>query len=294
MTRPVGLVVSPHLDDAVFSCPAWILDGVRAGLDVRVLSLFSGEGDAPTTRDEQLYRQRRREDELAVRELGATAIHGGLADAPFRSASYRRFEGIVFGPIDPSDRAPSDAQALIAREVDRLRPVALHGILGVGTHVDHRIAFDAVRAEQRRSPWLDVSFAEDRPYSMVRGALQVRLGQLGLGSPEAAVDAATYCAELRCAPYVRAHAAAAELEGLVSRARAQWEAAQAARIIGYAQFRTLTVSRQDATLALRAMQRYETQFQVFFGSEAQAQSSLGAEDSAGERSWSLERLRINS
>jgi LmbE family N-acetylglucosaminyl deacetylase len=76
-------VVSPHLDDAVLSVGGTIHGLTRGGVDVEIVTVFAGDPDALTppsywdaTRGEvtqgAAVRARRREDQAAAAELGAT------------------------------------------------------------------------------------------------------------------------------------------------------------------------------------------------------------------------------
>src|SRR5688572_21800222 len=135
------LFVSPHLDDAVFSCAARILREVATGAEVTVATVFSHVRRRSAQAAD--YIARRAEDREALRLLGAKPRWIGLLDAPSRNPFYASFRRIVF------ETAPSDAnQVDIVREeldslVADLAPDVIYLPLGVGTHIDHRLVFAA-------------------------------------------------------------------------------------------------------------------------------------------------------
>lgn len=163
----VKIFFSPHLDDVVFSCAGQVLREVEAGFEVIVATLFSeGEGHAG----------RREEDARATALLGARSVWLGLLDAPFRNAYYDRFTRLL------GERHADEDAAFVAGIAGRLQAFIdaheaeeVFAPLGVGSHVDHRLCFEALSA-CRGCP---VRCYEDRPYAHTPGAVQARLYVLG-------------------------------------------------------------------------------------------------------------------
>lgn len=188
------LFVSPHLDDAVLSCPGAILDERARGAEVVVATLFTGGGGGAG------YALRRDEDRAALAVLGARGVHLGLVDAPDRRGHAAEFRALV---LDERARDPADARAAAAAVAELARGAArVYLPLGVGGHVDHRLAFEASFAVEG-----EVRFYEDRPYARVRGAVAARLREIGArvaGEPEPC-DAAEYRAALERAAFMRAY-----------------------------------------------------------------------------------------
>ncbi len=119
---------------------------------------------------------RRGEDRAALALLGAGAMHWPYTDCIYRRAPDGHFpyasEEALFGEIHPADRA------LVAELTARLRELSLsHGgtvyaPLGVGHHVDHRIARQA--AEASGQPLI---YYEEFPYAQAPQAVWAALGE---------------------------------------------------------------------------------------------------------------------
>lgn len=173
--------LSPHLDDAVFSCGGTIYSQARRGEDVLVATVFAGSPPdhdlTPFTRElwerwggaDDPAAARRAEDRAALDALGAGALHLPYLDCVYRQhpatgeALYPTVEDI-FAEIHPAEAALVDALYDDLR--DRLgpdRPLRLCAPLGAGHHVDHQIV--------RRVAMLfladgaEVALYEDWPYA---------------------------------------------------------------------------------------------------------------------------------
>lgn len=202
------LFISPHLDDAVFSCAVRILREVEAGSSVVVATVFSrGRGPASTLRE---YAARRQEDRRALALLGAKPLWIGLLDAPSRNPFYNSFSRIVLGT------APADVDHIqivrtrIKGLLDDLKPEAVYLPLGVGTHIDHRLVFAA-------GAGLPVPcqrfYYEDQPYASVRFSTAMRLQDLRANShgcdggdcsmTQDSEIQSQFLKHFRAAPYVR-------------------------------------------------------------------------------------------
>jgi LmbE family N-acetylglucosaminyl deacetylase len=214
-----ALFVSPHLDDVVLSCPGHVLDERAAGARVLIATLFTDGADRDA------YALRRDEDRRAAALLGVDCLHLGLLDAPSRRGHPAGFRALILetgpgeGPFDPPRRKPPGGARRLPREFeprpgdgrDRRAVAAvldelvtatgatrLYAPLGVGEHIDHRLAFAAARDRGGA-----LRCYEDRPYASVAGAVEARLRTIG-ASPAPTVDVATYRAALERAPFVRA------------------------------------------------------------------------------------------
>lgn len=128
------VIISPHLDDAVFGCGDVMADNPGA----RVVTIFSGRPpryDVPTDWDtaagfaagDDVIGRRRREDRGALRVLRA-------------SPTWLEFLDRQYGPAPEIDRIVDTLRAV----VERLRPANVIVPLGLW-HDDHRLAHAVCR-----------------------------------------------------------------------------------------------------------------------------------------------------
>jgi len=180
------MFVSPHLDDAVLSCGALLTHLARTN-SVTVLTVFSSARPpakwAPSARNElrnhgaadamKYFEDRRAEDIAALKEAGATWIHLGFTDAPFRRAgetagrdsgraAYPSFHfNIARGWIAPSDATLAvTVGAKVSEAVSANEVTTVFAPLGAGRHVDHLITRNAMVAAG-----IDAVYYSDFPYS---------------------------------------------------------------------------------------------------------------------------------
>lgn len=169
------LFISPHLDDAVFSCAARIRRRVESGAEVTVATVFTHA--RPRSAAAVHYAARRAEDRAALRQLGAHPRWLGLLDAPGRSPYYDSFRRIVLGVATGDWPQIHGVRRRLVQLLHELAPDEVYLPLGVGTHIDHRLVFSAAKALPFRGPQF---FYEDQPYAGVRHAVAFRLATLGL------------------------------------------------------------------------------------------------------------------
>lgn len=188
------IYLSPHLDDAVFSCGGRIYQERRVGLSVLVLTLMAGDA-APevlnTPYVTALHARwglnatsdpvaaRRDEDREALSILKADGLHWEWLDCIYRRRAgtgdfLYHSEGALFGPVHPAERG------LISRLAQRLAEMPLmpggrvYAPLTVGGHVDHRLVQQAV--EVRDLPTGELVYYEDYPYAERPEALTAVVG----------------------------------------------------------------------------------------------------------------------
>lgn len=264
-----AVIVSPHLDDAVLSLGAWIAARVEAGDEVVVLTVCS-EGDAS-------YVERRAEDVAAVELLGATAVHLGVADAPFRRGAERSFRGLVLAPLAADDEDAARVGEVIAGGVARIAADAVVLPLGVGEHVDHRVVHAAHHRLAGR-----VGFYADRPYADVRHAVRARLARLGArvdgevtpaGGEE---EVAAFMASARATAYVRAYLPAHEQEACLRPLAGPLVTPSPASGLALVS-EALGSTAEQRGRAARAVQAYASQVGDLFGGAAQAEAAYLAD-----------------
>ena len=170
---PTALVLSPHLDDAVFSCGGTMAQLADAGWHVCMATAFTRsihpatgfalacQLDKGLPPDADYMALRRTEDRDAAAILG---IHDarwlGLPEAPHRGYGSAP---ALFGPALATDRIRHELAPLIATLLADLRPNLVLAPQGLGNHVDHRQMIQALLQVVGHAP---VAFYRDTPYAI--------------------------------------------------------------------------------------------------------------------------------
>ena len=169
MTRS-ALLVSPHLDDAAFSCGGIAAALARAGWHVVIATLFTRSVHPATGFALECQRDkgvpdsvdymalRRAEDVEAVAKLGASFLHLDLPEAPHRG--YGSARALFEAPR--TDDAVAPVASSLACAVASCSPALVLAPLGCGGHVDHVRTIDAVLALDDRH--VALGFYRDTPY----------------------------------------------------------------------------------------------------------------------------------
>jgi LmbE family N-acetylglucosaminyl deacetylase len=177
-----SLYVSPHADDVFLSCPARLLQDQARGAKVLIVTLFDDAGrsqGAPVAgRAGFLSRP------------GIQHLEVGLPAAPARHPAYSTFRGLTQGRQAVDEDSLGRAVELLADIGHRTRAREIYVPLGVGQHIDHRLAHEASRSAFMRGEGRNVFLYEERPEAFVPGAVRVRLSQVGARLPPGAVEAA--------------------------------------------------------------------------------------------------------
>ena len=159
-------IVSPHLDDAVLSCSIAMQRAKAAGGDAVVLNIFSAGTGSEV---------RQPNDQAAVSLLGGRCIFLDELDAPDRDARYKAEREIFYGDFSAiTADYIGHVAARINHVLEKEKPDQIIFPLGVGTHIDHLVAFEASKQVQG-----NISYYEDRPYVLWPGMLQARMNMLG-------------------------------------------------------------------------------------------------------------------
>ena len=177
---PHALVLSPHLDDAAFSCGGTLARLVQDGWSVTLCTIFTRSVPSPTgfalacqtdkgvPPEADYMALRRAEDAAACRALGVTPLWLDWPEAPHRG--YHDATAL-FGPPRADDTAWALAGSLPTMPADLvLAPQA------IGGHVDHVLLVLALRREVRPILWwIDFPYASrpeaPRPFAPAMTAL---------------------------------------------------------------------------------------------------------------------------
>jgi LmbE family N-acetylglucosaminyl deacetylase len=171
------ICLSPHLDDAVFSCGGWIWEQVHQGQDVEIWTVFAGDPPAEPLSDlaktlhekwklgRDVVQLRREEDIRACQFLGVEPRHLPYPDCIYRKTpsgeAYYRSIADLSGGIDSRevsliDQVSAQLAAELPAEVEILVP------LGIGNHVDHEITRKAAsRLERPLMYYADVPYVQE-------------------------------------------------------------------------------------------------------------------------------------
>jgi LmbE family N-acetylglucosaminyl deacetylase len=186
-----SLYVSPHADDVALSCAGRLVHEKAEGLKILVVILFGPGLDGPFGSAPHAQEGVAR----ALVRLGVEHFAAQLPQARRRSLVYKTYAGLVEAR-DPGDDAwAAQAAELLAEVGHRTRARQVYAPLAVGSHIDHRLAHDAACAAFS-GEGRNVFLYEERPEALVRGAVRMRLGQIGARLPPAA-DVAEPASALR-------------------------------------------------------------------------------------------------
>ena len=167
-----ALVLSPHLDDAAFSCGGTMALLADAGWRVVMATAFTRTVEDPAgfalacQTDKGLGPEvdymalRRAEDLVAAGVLGAEARWLDLPEAPHRGYGSA---AALFGPVLEADEIWRELSRLVAGLVAELSPAVVLAPQGLGEHVDHR---QMIRAVLDAAPHAPLAFYRDTPYAI--------------------------------------------------------------------------------------------------------------------------------
>jgi len=172
------IFLSPHFDDAVYSCGGLIHQLSQRGEAVKIITVMAGDPPDPLP-DTPLIRElharwnagvnpisvRRREDEAAAETLNAGTRHLDIPDCVYRThddlALYPEGDADIFGQIHADDPA---ATLLASLDIPYINcATTLYAPMAIGNHVDHVLVRDW--ALQHTPTPITVMLYADYPYS---------------------------------------------------------------------------------------------------------------------------------
>ena len=177
LTSGPALFIQPHYDDVPLSCGGTVALLARSGHQPHMVTVFASEllpqmvGEFAAWKHERwkltdpdrVLEARRSEDAAAARALGCDVRWLGLPDAIYRDRYTSDQE--LFGPLPAEER---ELAAHLAQEIRHL-PEWRDGNrvfvpLGIGSHVDHQLVFEAGRCLAAQG--VEVYAYEDCPYAI--------------------------------------------------------------------------------------------------------------------------------
>lgn len=208
---PTALALSPHLDDAAFSCGGALATLAARGWRVAMATLFTASVPDPQGfalacqldkglgPDADYMALRRAEDARAAEALGiAAAVH-----LPFREAPHRGYGSApeLFAAVREDDGIGVDLVPAITDLIRREAPDLILSPQAIGGHVDHVQAVRALCSVEPRAP---VLWWRDFPYTVREAVPKEPLAHLfgDLPSRAVAFDARAQARKLAaCAAY---------------------------------------------------------------------------------------------
>ena len=172
------IYLSPHLDDAVFSCGGVIYQQTSSGEEVLVVTIFAGDpvdGQlSPYAQslherwgiDQASVESRRQEDIRACARLGAQYLHLSFPECIYRfglnRAPYYVSDEALFGEVHPEEGELQEHIASKLSEVCSGEP-SVYVPIAYGGHVDHQLVRGAVSSIK-----IKPHYYKDFPYA-IRG-----------------------------------------------------------------------------------------------------------------------------
>ncbi len=171
------LILSPHADDAAFSCADHIIRWRKQSHEITVCTVFSKSVSGKISKDVQgflnrsgypdvrAFQQARiKEDRNALSYLDAHYLSPGLTDGAFRSKFnrlfYPTFDALFSGRLTPMDRETCGQLTRFLKRIQKQFDLILAPV-GIGNHADHLItnqcAIDGIPSNK-------LDFYMDAPY----------------------------------------------------------------------------------------------------------------------------------
>jgi LmbE family N-acetylglucosaminyl deacetylase len=302
-----AVIISPHLDDAVFSCGGWMTQLLREG-PVLVLNVFTGYLGDLKIHGAVLGEERYLEEAAAATFMGFESRSLGELDAPFRRQAYRQLGNIFRPPVAQDLHWLPSLRQRIFGELGKIDFQQLLVPLGVGWHVDHVVThmlFDT---------WADAAkllYYEDASYCCIPHATRYRLNDIATYavSPgdlsllpinetqawwQAAKAYANTALMKNLQPWILRKAAAPATSFYLYRLMGQHKRQSALTKKSNLMANTVVLDPADIANKIDAMLIYASQFREFFESREDCEDTLASycrrcrPDGIGaERYWAL-------
>lgn len=175
MKKYQAIFISPHLDDAVFSCGGRIQHELKKG-PVLVINFFTDYPENIKQMGVSLGKERLSEEKNAATFLGYESKNLMELDAVLRNPHYKKITNLFKNITVEESAYVESLRNKIFLALNELSFETIYVPLAVGWHVDHQILFQVFL------PWLgkkNIKFYEDAPYCFVKDLTRLRLNQLG-------------------------------------------------------------------------------------------------------------------
>ena len=170
-----AVIVSPHLDDAVFSCGGLIANYAADNKAVLVINIFTDFPQHDAKGPVELSERRYEEERDAAELLDFDSINLDQLDAVLRQPEYRAPQRLFGDPITQDEAYLHQLRALLEDKIGEIDAEELYLPLAVGWHVDHTLTFLATARLASKS---NSFYYEDAPYCLWPHTLAHRLSEL--------------------------------------------------------------------------------------------------------------------
>lgn len=169
------LLISPHMDDAVFSVGGIAAELAAQGNEVHVLTCFTKSVENPTgfalacQLDKNLPAEidymelRRQEDQKACQLLDIIPHWGDLLEAPHRGYHSAKE---LFLDIKKEDDIAEILLGILENCIEKIQPQLIISPKGIGKHVDHQQVCNALELLKRKFAEIKYLQWYDQPYLM--------------------------------------------------------------------------------------------------------------------------------
>jgi LmbE family N-acetylglucosaminyl deacetylase len=172
--RYKAVFISPHLDDAVFSCGGEISRLTAQG-PVLVINIFTRYLSEVKMRGVVLSDKRYQEETDAAAFLGYESKNLSELDVSFRRDAYRQLGNIFRPPVEEDMQWLPTLQQKVFDILSELDYEKIYVPLGIGWHVDHILTHLMFEPWARRDHML---YYEDTPYCCIPHATRYRLNDM--------------------------------------------------------------------------------------------------------------------
>ncbi|MBY0413940.1 MAG: PIG-L family deacetylase [Bdellovibrionales bacterium] len=171
-----AVFISPHLDDAVFSCAGKIAE-LSLSKKVLVINVFTSFEKGVSVGAVVLGDERLIEEACAAKILSYDHINLNEKDAFFRGFRKGSIGKVFYPPVKEDFIYLETLREKIGRELEKISFSELYVPLGIGWHIDHCLIHRIFN--DKNNPYAEkLRFYEDAPYIFFPGARAERLAYL--------------------------------------------------------------------------------------------------------------------
>ena len=175
------LFLSPHLDDAILSCGAYIYKLARNNSRILIATVFSGSADtrqlsqlaadfnSRCNLNNDAMKTRRAEDIKAAKSVNADTVHLNLLECLYRQTNdelpqYTSPDDIFIADLNKEKETVDKVESVLWETFNPADYEEIYVPLGIGRHIDHLILRKAAEDLYNGSGINKLIYYEDIPY----------------------------------------------------------------------------------------------------------------------------------